>query len=127
MPSLDQLPTIVQHQILDYLPYEALLALRQVSRHFRAGVEDQVIQELKLPLQEEGISVITRPRIRPVLDLAVILRLGDIRLEDELFALQLQLDKFNLSKVGSLTVKLEPQSDEEISWENDYRLLSYLC
>jgi len=125
MISLEQLPSIVQHQIIDYLPYDALLALRLVSRHFRGRVEDQVIEQLRLPQEDANISVISRLRRRPVLDLSVILRLADNAasdVDDRLGTLNIQLDKFNLSKVGALAVKIEPNNNHLIAWDTDSRI-----
>ena len=126
MISLEQLPSIVLHQIISYLPYEALLALRETSHFFTERVEDQVIEQLCLPMQVPKMSVISRVRSRPVLDLSVILRLRDSETYDvdqELEILQSQLDHFNLSKVGTLAVKIEPEENYLISW--DYHARSH--
>ena len=123
MITLEQLPALVLHQIISYLPYEALLALRDSSEYFLEKVEDQVLENLCLPLQ--NLSVITRLKSRPVLDLSVILRLKEsekCHVDSELESLQSQLRSLNLSKVGALAVKIEPEEDCRMSWDYHARL-----
>ena len=117
--TLEQLPSIVTHQIIGYLSYEDLLALSQTNRYFQERVRDQVIENLLLPKDFSDLSVNNRLRSRPVLHLAVILRLHDSlikNLEHQIETLQSLLDQFNLTKVGSLTVKILPEEDYSISW-----------
>ena len=125
MIALEQLPSLVLHQIISYLPYEALLALRDSCRFFLERVEDQVLEDLCLPLQSRNLSVITRVKSRPVLDLSVILRLRESEkcyVDSELETLRSQLNSLNLTKVGALTVKIEPEEDCRISWDYHARL-----
>ena len=125
MIALEQLPSLVLHQIISYLPYEALLALRESCRFFLERVEDQVLEDLCLPLQSRNLSVITRVKSRPVLDLSVILRLRESEkcyVDSELETLRSQLNSLNLTKVGALTVKIEPEEDCRISWDYHARL-----
>jgi len=127
MITLEQLPSLVLHQIISYLPYEALLALRDSSEFFLEKVEDQVLENLCLPLQ--NLSVITRLKSRPVLDLSVILRLKErekCHVDSELESLQSQLSSLNLSKVGALAVKIEPEEDCRISWDYHARIYDSL-
>ena len=133
MISLEQLPSIVLHQIISYLPYEALLALRDSSHFFTERVEDQVIARLSLslPLQDSKLSVISRVRSRPVLDLSVTFTLRDCdtyNFQDGLKTLQTQLDDFNLTKVGTLAVKIEPETNDQLSGDFDlvHSRLEYL-
>ena len=117
--TLEQLPSIVTHQIIGYLPYEDLLALSKTNRYFQERVRDQVIENLCLPKDFSDLSVNNRLRSRPVLHLSVIWRLHDRlikNLEHQIETLQSLLDQFNLTKVGSLTVKILPEEDYSISW-----------
>ena len=117
--TLEQLPSIVTHQIIGYLPHEDLLALSKTNRYFQERVRDQVIENLCLPKDFSDLSVNNRLRSRPVLHLSVILRLHDSlikNLEHQIETLQSLLDQFNLTKVGSLTVKILPEEDYSISW-----------
>lgn len=129
MIALEQLPSLVLHQIISYLPYEALLALRESCRFFLERVEDQVLEDLCLPLQSRNLSVITRVKSRPVLDLSVILRLRESEkcyVDSELETLRSQLNSLNLTKVGALTVKIEPEEDCRISWDYHARIYDSL-
>ena len=119
MITLEQLPSIVTHQIIGYLPYEDLLSLSQSSRYFQERVTDQVLETLRLPGDFSDLSVNNRLRSRPVLNLSVIWSLQDSlvnNLEYNIETIQTLLDRFNLSKVGSLTVKILPEEDYVISW-----------
>ena len=111
MISLEQLPSIVIHQIISYLNYEDLLSLSKTSRYFQDRVSDQVIENLSLPKDFSDLSVNNRLRSRPVLNLAVIWTplLNDLECTS-------LLEHFNLTKVGSLTVKILLDQDHDISW-----------
>ena len=117
--TLEQLPSIVTHQIIGYLPYEDLLSLSQTNRHFQDRVRDQVIEKLRLPEDFSGLSVNNRLRSRPVLHLSVIRTLTESlvnNLECQIETIQSLLDHFNLTKVGSLTVEVLPEENFSISW-----------
>ena len=119
MITLEQLPSIVTHQIIGYLPYEDLLSLSQTNRHFQDRVGDQVIENLRLPEDFSGLSVNNRLRSRPVLHLSVIRTLTESlinNLEYQIETIQSLLDHFNLTKVGSLTVEVLPEENFSISW-----------
>ena len=117
--TLEQLPSIVTHQIIGYLPYEDLLALSQTNRYFQERVRDQVIENLCLPKDFSDLSVNNRLRSRPVLHLSVIWRLPGSLIKNLQYLIKILpslLNQFNLTKVGSLTVKILPEEENSISW-----------
>lgn len=120
MITLEQLPSIVTHEIIGYLQYEDLLALSQANRYFQERVSDQVIKNLCLSKDFSDLSVKNRFRSRPVLHLSVILKQRASLVNNLIFQIERMkslLDKFNLTKVGSLTVKILPEENSYIPWD----------
>ena len=120
--TLDELPILILEHIIKYLGYEELISLSRTNKYFQEKVSNQVIETLRLPVQ--SINGFSRKQFKKsILRLEIISDLDAdsgsvLPYKDFINRLESQLREVNLTRVGDLTLLIDPGSTKE--WHNTF-------
>ena len=118
--TLDELPILILEHIIKYLGYEELISLSRTNKYFQEKVSNQVIETLRLPVQ--SINGFSRKQFKKsILRLEIISDLDAdcvLPYKDFINRLESQLRAVNLTRVGDLTLLIDPGSTKE--WHNTF-------
>ena len=120
--TLDELPILILEHIIKYLGYEELISLSRTNKYFQEKVSNQVIETLRLPVQ--SINGFSRKQLKKsILRLEIISDLDAdsgsvLPYKDFINRLESQLREVNSTRVGDLTLLIDPGSTEE--WHNTF-------
>ena len=110
---LDKLPILILEQIIGYLGYQELLSISRTSKFFQQIVFNQVNQELSLP--RPNVRELSKKELKKaVLKLNIYLDFDTeniTRNNENVKALDKQLNIFNLTKVGEVEIRINHEND----------------
>ena len=110
---LDKLPILILEQIIGYLGYQELLSISRTSKFFQQIVFNQVNKELSLP--RPNVRELSKKELKKaVLKLNIYLDFDTeniTRNNENVKALDKQLNIFNLTKVGEVEIRINHEND----------------
>ena len=119
---LDKLPILILEQIIGYLGYQELLSISRTSKFFQQIVFNQVNQELYLP--KPDVKELSKKELKKaVLKLNIYLDFDTeniTRNNENVKALDKQLNIFNLTKVGEVEIRINHENDRLFHDVNRY-------
>ena len=119
---LDKLPILILEQIIGYLGYQELLSISRTSKFFQQIVFNQVNQELSLP--RPNVRELSKKELKKaVLKLNIYLDFDTeniTRNNENVKALDKQLNIFNLTKVGEVEIRINHENDRLFHDVNRY-------